>query len=58
MSPASNSRFGKKPLGSGVHLEGLFRLDREADRDIGRTVEHLDKLTAEQTMILALGAGS
>ena len=59
MSAASNSKFHKKPSGgSGVRLEGLFRLNREADRDVGGAVKHLDKLVAKQATKLALGAGS
>jgi hypothetical protein len=42
---------------SRIHLESLFRLNREADRDFGGTVKHLDQLVAKQAMILALGAG-
>lgn len=37
-------------------LEGLLGLNREADRDFGLAVEHLEKMTAEQAMKLALGA--
>jgi hypothetical protein len=40
----------------GLHFEGFFRLDREADRNIGRTIEHLEHLIAKQATKRAFGA--
>ena len=37
-------------------VEGLFRLNRETDRDIGGTVEGLEHLIAKQAAILTPGA--
>ena len=36
-------------------IEGLFRLNREADRNIGGTIEGLQHLIAKQAAIRALG---
>lgn len=41
-----------------LHFESFFGLDRETDRDIGRTVEYFDQLVAEQTPKLAFNAGT
>ena len=43
--------------GPELHFEGLCRLNREADRDVGRPVELLEHLVAKQATILAGDAG-
>jgi hypothetical protein len=50
--------FNAAALELRLHFEGFLRLDREADRNIGRTIEFLEHLVAEQTTILTLGARS
>jgi hypothetical protein len=40
-----------KPLG--LRFESFLRLDREADDNLGRTIEYLDDLIAKQTAELA-----
>jgi hypothetical protein len=39
-------------------FEGLFGLDREADGDLGCTIENLEDLIAKQAAELALGSRS
>jgi hypothetical protein len=39
-----------------LHFESFFGLNRETDRDIGRSVEYFDQLFTEQATKLALGA--
>jgi hypothetical protein len=41
----------------GLHFEGFFRLNRQADRNIARTIERLKELIAEQAAELAFGTG-
>jgi hypothetical protein len=50
-------RFGRSGR-SNVRFEGLLRLHRESDRNVGGTVELLENLVAEHAPILALGPGT
>ena len=51
--PRSDDRKSKGP-GLAL-LEYLFRLDREAQRNFGRSVENLEQMATDQAMELALG---
>ena len=44
--------------GLGLHFEGFFRLNCQADRNIARAIERLKDMIAEQAAELALGAGA
>jgi hypothetical protein len=50
--------MGAEDYADGELFEGLFGLNREADGDLGRTVENLKDLIAEQATELALGSWS
>ncbi|MGA8317891.1 MAG: hypothetical protein WB768_18825, partial [Bradyrhizobium sp.] len=47
---------GETLKGLELHLEGLFRLNREADRDVSGTVELFQHFVAKQATVLTLHA--
>ena len=53
ISPPQMRRFLVRPE---LSLEGLFRLNRETDRNVGGSIEGLEHFVAKQTPILALDA--
>ena len=54
--PAPNSGAGVL-VGPDLRFEGPFRLNCEADRNVGGTVELFQHLVAKQAAVLALDAG-
>lgn len=55
ISTPNRVRRGVRSSFGGGLFERLFGLDGETNRDVGLAVEHLDQMTAQQAVELALG---